>query len=148
MLRPCQEPLLACSLLPTAGVPVIDGAAVLVGGLWPGGVFEIAEVTERVTSMRRVTKDATATFGRVMPSPSCVATCHVTLKGVFRFCADLPKLLAKVPRPAIFREPLSRDAGPRPLGLTHGPRVPIGPGRRVCGTDLTRAGSCLPGRTG
>jgi hypothetical protein len=33
MLRPCQVPLLACSLVPTAGVPVIDGAAVLVGGL-------------------------------------------------------------------------------------------------------------------
>jgi hypothetical protein len=61
MLRPCQEPVLACSVLPTAAVPLIDGAVVLVGGLWPGGVFEMAEATERLRSMSSVTKVAATT---------------------------------------------------------------------------------------
>lgn len=73
MLRPCQDPLLACSVLPTAGVPLIDGAVAFVGGDWPGGVFETADVTERVTRASSVTKLAATTGRRLMPSPSCAA---------------------------------------------------------------------------
>ena len=76
MLRPCQDPLLACSVLPTAGVPLIEGAAVFVGGDWPGGVLETADVTERVTRASSVTKLAATTGRRGMPSHR--AAPHIT----------------------------------------------------------------------
>jgi hypothetical protein len=60
MLRPVQEPLLACRTLPTEGVPLTDGRAVLTGEDSPGGRFDSAEAMERVTRMTRVTNVVTA----------------------------------------------------------------------------------------
>lgn len=96
MPEPVQVPLLACSVLPIAAVPLMDGGAVLVGVALPGGVFESAVVMERVTRVSRTTNVVTARDRRLMASPSALPWHVLPLEGVFRSCADLGKQCADV----------------------------------------------------
>ena len=85
MPEPCHAPLLACSVLPTAGVPLMDGRAVLVGEDLPGGVLEAAEVTASVTRMNRATNVVTAPDWRLMPPHRRSLRLLTPSKGYFDF---------------------------------------------------------------